>query len=172
MSVKNRLEQILEDLKQSSDPIPARKLAEKYSVSRQVIVGDIALLRARGEEILSTPKGYLKNTSLTSEVKRKFVCKHTIEETTKEIDLIIHAGGRLLDVSVEHPVYGEITGTLNIFDKADADNFNQKVIQGETSLLLELTEGLHMHTIAAESMEQLDQIEAILKVNGFLYSQH
>lgn len=169
MSVENRLEKIKEELIGASDPIAARKLAEKFGVSRQVIVGDIALLRARGEEILSTPKGYLLNNHLCHEVKRKFVCKHTIEETTSEIELIIDHGGKLLDVVVDHALYGEITGTLNIFDQIDADRFNQKVMNGETTLLLELTEGVHTHTIAAESMEQLDKIEEKLRKAGFLY---
>lgn len=78
-------------------------------------------------------------------------------------------GGKLLDVAVEHPVYGEITGTLNIFDQADATSFIKKVQAGETSLLLELTEGVHVHTIAAESMEQLGAIEKKLEEQGFLY---
>lgn len=169
MSVEVRQEKILKQLNDAKEPIVARKLAEKFNVSRQVIVGDIALLRAAGEEILSTPKGYILNTYLDKEIKKRMVCKHTIAETADEIQTIIEMGGKLLDVSVEHPVYGEITGTLNIFDQADATNFVEKVQAGETSLLLELTEGVHVHTVAAESMEKLEQIETKLKEKGFLY---
>ena len=169
MSVEVRQEKILKQLKDTKEPIVARKLAEKFSVSRQVIVGDIALLRAAGEEILSTPKGYILNTYLDNNIKKRIVCKHTIEETADEIQMIIEMGGKLLDVAVEHPVYGEITGTLNIFDQADATSFIEKVQAGETSLLLELTEGVHVHTLAAESMQQLDLIEEKLKEKGFLY---
>lgn len=169
MSVEARHEEILTTLKQAKEPIVARKLADKFNVSRQVIVGDIALLRAAGENILSTPKGYILNTHVANEMKKKIVCKHTIEETTDEINTIIELGGKLLDVSVEHPLYGEITGTLNLFDQADARQFNQKVATGETSLLLELTEGVHTHTIAADSMEQLELIEEKLKEKGYLY---
>ena len=169
MSVEVRQEKILKQLKDTKEPILARKLAEKFNVSRQVIVGDIALLRAAGEEILSTPKGYILNTYLDNNIKKRFVCKHTIEETADEIQIIIEMGGKLLDVAVEHPVYGEITGTLNIFDQADATSFIKKVQAGETSLLLELTEGVHVHTIAAESMEQLGAIEKKLEEQGFLY---
>lgn len=164
-----RLEQILNELKHTSEPIVARKLAEKFDVSRQVIVGDIALLRASGEDILSTPKGYLLHTALQHEVTQKMVFKHTIKETVDEINTVIAAGGKILDVAIDHPVYGELTGTLNIFDQADADHFNQKVKAGETSLLSELTEGVHVHTIAAKNMEQLQKIEAKLREKGYLY---
>lgn len=169
MSVETRQEKILKELKKSKNPIVARKLAEKFKVSRQVIVGDVALLRAAGEEILSTPKGYILNTHLDNEIKKKIVCKHTTDETIDEINTIINMGGRLLDVSVEHPIYGEITGTLNIFDQVDADAFNKRVKAGETSLLLELTEGVHMHTIAADSMDKLELIEEKLNKKGYLY---
>lgn len=169
MTVETRQEKILQELKQAQEPIVARKLAEKFGVSRQVIVGDVALLRAAGENILSTPKGYLLNQHTDNEIKKKLVCKHTIDETADEINIIIKMGGRLLDVTVEHPVYGEITGTLNIFDQADANQFNQKVNKGETSLLLELTEGVHVHTVAADSMQKLNLIEEKLREAGFLY---
>ena len=72
-------------------------------------------------------------------------------------------------MGIEHSVYGELTGTLNIFDQADADHFNQKVQAGEASLLSELTEGVHVHTIAAKSMEQLKLIEEKLRGKGYLY---
>ena len=175
MTVEKRQKSILIELEKADQPIVARKLAEKFSVSRQVIVGDIALLRAAGHEVLSTPKGYLLQSewsTASKDVKRKFVCKHSIEETVDEINTIIQNGGKVIDVAIEHPVYGEITGTLNIFNQADADHFNEKVKKGETSLLSELTEGVHLHTIAAETMEQLDLIEGKLSEKGYLYKSN
>lgn len=169
MKAEQRQQRILNELKNASEPIIARRLAEQFEVSRQVIVGDIALLRAAGEEIISTPKGYLLNTVLNQEIKKKFVCRHEIDETTDEINTIIGLGGKILDVAIEHPVYGELTGTLNIFDQADADVFNRKVENKETSLLSELTEGVHVHTVAADSMIELDSIEEALKEKGYLY---
>lgn len=175
MTVDKRQKSILNELEQSNQPIVARKLAEKFSVSRQIIVGDIALLRAAGHEILSTPKGYLLQkewASSSNEVKRKFACKHSIDETVDEINTIVVNGGKVIDVSIDHPIYGEITGALNIFTQADAKHFNEKVKKGETSLLSELTEGVHMHTIAADTMEQLDRIEEKLDEKGYLYKSN
>jgi len=169
VKVKERLQRILNELENTSEPIVARQLAEKFDVSRQVIVGDVARLRASGEEIMSTPRGYLLNKPLSHHVSKKLVCKHTIKETVDEINTIVEAGGQLLDVAIEHPVYGDLTGALNIFNQEDADQFNQKVINGETTLLSELTDGVHVHTIAAETMEQLDLIEAKLEEKDYLY---
>jgi len=168
LKVEERLEEILKTLKDSSEPIVAREFAKKYQVSRQVIVGDIARLRAAGEEIVSTPRGYLMNTPINHQITKKIICKHTPEETIDEINTIVGLGGKLLDVAIDHPVYGELTGALNIFDQADADQFNQKVVSGEASLLSELTEGIHVHTIAASSMMILEAIEEKLEEKGYL----
>ena len=58
MKANQRRQLILETLNQSSQPISASQLAKQLEVSRQVIVGDVALLRASNHDILSTPKGY------------------------------------------------------------------------------------------------------------------
>lgn len=168
LKVEERLVKILKILEESTEPIIARELAETFDVSRQVIVGDIARLRAAGENILSTPRGYLLNIRLNHQVTKKIICRHSPKETVDEINTIVELGGKLLDVTIDHPVYGELTGALNIFDQADADQFNQKVMSGEASLLSELTEGIHVHTIAAETMALLEVIEEKLKNKGYL----
>lgn len=168
MKVEKRLEKIMKTLENSTEPVIARELAEKFGVSRQVIVGDIARLRAAGEEIVSTPRGYLLNARLHHQVTKKIICKHSPEETIDEVNTIISLGGKLLDVAIEHPVYGELTGALNIFSQEDADQFNQKVLDGEVSLLSELTEGIHVHTIAADTMEIIEVIEEKLAAKGYL----
>lgn len=54
-----RRAQILEILKKSEQPVSGTDLAGRLHVSRQVIVQDVALLRAENREILSTYKGYV-----------------------------------------------------------------------------------------------------------------
>lgn len=169
MGAKKRREQLLSDLKYSSHPIVARELAEKFQVSRQVIVGDIALLRAAGEEILSTPKGYVMRVASGVQYKKKIVCQHTRQQTREELQIIIDLDGEIIDVSVEHPLYGELNGTLNISSYADIDEFMEQITANDTSLLSELTEGLHTHTIAAKNREKVEMIESKLKKKGFLY---
>lgn len=58
MHAQERRQEILKLLHQSAHPISASALAERFSVTRQVIVGDIALLRSSGADILATPRGY------------------------------------------------------------------------------------------------------------------
>ena len=46
-----------EIIKGASNPIPGRELGELVKVSRQVISGDITLLKAKGEPIIATIVG-------------------------------------------------------------------------------------------------------------------
>lgn len=169
MEAKKRRDKILSELKGSSKPIVARALADKYNVSRQVIVGDIALLRAGGEDILSTPKGYVMHVVSGIQYKKKIVCQHRREQTREELQTIVNLNGEIIDVNIEHPIYGEIHGTLNISSNDDIDVFLNQITENDASLLSELTEGLHTHTIAAKNKEIVEKIESELKEKGFLY---
>ena len=55
----DRKQAIIEEIQKSDKPVSASKLAKHFGVSRQIIVGDIALLRAAGTQIIATPRGYL-----------------------------------------------------------------------------------------------------------------
>ena len=54
-----RRDEILKILKQAGQPVPGTDLAQRFQVSRQVIVQDIAILRASDEKILPTARGYM-----------------------------------------------------------------------------------------------------------------
>ena len=54
-----RREAVLERLRAAQAPVSAAALARQFSVSRQIIVGDVALLRAAGADITATPRGYV-----------------------------------------------------------------------------------------------------------------
>ena len=54
-----RRQAVAQALEEAVGPVSAAALAERFSVSRQIIVGDVALLRAGGTDILATPRGYL-----------------------------------------------------------------------------------------------------------------
>lgn len=170
MEAEMRRNKILSHLKDVSEPIIARNFAEKFDVSRQVIVGDIALLRAEGNEILSTPKGYVIKTFSKEREQRRIVCQHSLERTLEELYLIVDHGGEVIDVIVDHPIYGEMVGGLNISSRIEADEFVKKVKNSNTALLAELTGGLHSHTITAKDPETIDRIIASLKEKELLYS--
>ena len=52
MTGSDRRQEILKNIKESDRPVSGSKLAKDYDVSRQVIVQDIALLRASGYDII------------------------------------------------------------------------------------------------------------------------
>lgn len=156
-------------LDQAEEAVVARTLASAFNVSRQVIVGDIALLRASGVGIISTPKGYIMR-SLTEEGEcESVVCQHLPEETKEELYAIVDLGGEVVDVTVEHPIYGQIRGDLRISNRLEADDFIEKINQNKSALLSNLTDGLHTHTIKAKNKDRLQKIKENLKSKGFLY---
>ena len=82
----DRRNQIVKIIQNSPSPVPARSLAASCQVSRQVIVQDIALIRAAGYDIISTNRGYILNSS--SQVDRVFKVRHTDERMEEELNAI------------------------------------------------------------------------------------
>lgn len=160
---------ILAQLQAAVEPISARALAEQTKVSRQVIVQDISLLKARDEPILATAQGYIFVRKQTNHRPRKvIVCKHTPEQSREELNLIVDHGVTILDVSVEHPLYGEITAALHIKSRKDVEQFIHQVKSKKASLLSELTEGVHLHTLEADTEQQILEACRALEKAGFL----
>ena len=117
-------EKIFHTLNSSKKPIKGTELSNKFNVSRQVIVQDIALLRARGKDILATPQGYIIPRAYRDDkLVKKIVCKHEgYDEIEDELITIIDLGGKIIDVIVEHPLYGEIRSPLEIGSRLDLQN--------------------------------------------------
>lgn len=113
---------IKEKLEQAEHRLRGADLANECGVSRQVIVGDMALLRAEGMDIISTPRGYYLNKEKKG-CLRTLVCRHGRQGTEKELIAIVAAGGIIHDVRVEHEIYGELHGQLEIKSKEDAVSF-------------------------------------------------
>lgn len=164
---RNELTKILEETK---EPVSGTELAKRLGVSRQVIVQDIALLRAVNKNILSTTKGYLIYKQDKQKVNRCFATRHTTEEIEDELNTIVDNGGKVLDVIVMHDLYGEISVDLIIKNRRDVADFVEKVKAKRTVPLKDLTNGTHLHTVEADSEEILDQIERALKEKNYLVS--
>lgn len=168
MEAKQRREQLLQLLSENTEPLSGTLLAQKLGVSRQVIVQDIALLRAVNKNILSTAKGYLLYRPEPKRATRCFSVCHTASQIEDELCAIIDRGGRVLDVIVTHPIYGAISADLIISSRRDIYDFVRKVNERRSIPLKELTGGQHYHTVEADSEKILDEIEALLRIKGYL----
>lgn len=164
-----RRDNLISILSEQTEPISGTELSRKLGVSRQVIVQDIALLRVSEINIISTTKGYLLYQPDRSKVRRTFKVKHTTEQIEEELCLIVDHGGKVLDVLVNHGLYGEIATDLIIRNRQDVYQFVQKVKERQIKPLKELTDGIHHHTVEADSEETLDRIGAALQNKGFIY---
>ncbi|NLM45678.1 MAG: transcription repressor NadR [Firmicutes bacterium] len=169
METTERREAILAMLTKAERPLTGTELAVRFGVSRQVIVQDIALLRAAGEQILATPQGYLlPQLQKSDNVQAVVACQHSREEIEHELSLVVDLGGKILDVVVEHPLYGEIKGNLMIASRRDVQNFVKQMDSSQAQPLAVLTAGIHLHTIEAPTASVLDEIVAALREAGFL----
>lgn len=166
MNGEERRNQILHILETSKTPVSGTRLAKEFDVSRQVIVQDIALIRARDIDIGSTNRGYVVNNK--EQAKRVFKVHHSEEETEKELQLMVDLGGTVCDVFVYHKTYGVIRGDLKIKSRYDIGCYLDKIRSGKSSLLMKVTSGYHYHTVTAESTEVLDRIQDALGEAGFL----
>lgn len=164
-----RREHLLELLKNSTSPISGSALARALGVSRQVIVQDIALLRAVNKNILSTNKGYVlyDPSEETQKARRTIAVSHSDEQTQDELYTIVDFGGKVLDVVIEHDIYGQITVDLILKSRQDVDEFIAKVAKSKAKPLKTLTGNKHFHTVEADSEQLLDIIEEKLREKGY-----
>ena len=166
MSGEERREEILKLLKNSKKPISGRSLAQHFEVSRQVIVQDVALLRAKMHKITSTNTGYLLEEK--DAYSRVFKVSHSDEEAEEELTLIVDLGGCVEDVFVYHKAYGLLRAELNIQSRMDVEKFMSDIKSGKSSLLKNITSGYHYHTVNASTEAILDVIQEKLDEKGFL----
>jgi len=157
-------------LKETNEPMTGSELAAKTNVSRQVIVGDISLLKARNEPIIATSQGYLylKSNSPVSMHERTIACNHPPDRTEEELNICVDHGVTVKDVKIEHPVYGDLTASILVSNRKEVTQFIKKIKSTQSSYLLELTNGIHLHTICAPSEKALDDAIEALRETHFL----
>jgi len=173
IKTKERRSRLLARLKKSNEALIGSQLAEEFGVSRQVIVQDIALLRAQGEKIVATSQGYFYEDNLgMPTVRASIACRHGDQkELRDELLTVINFGGRVVDVKVEHPIYGELSGNLMISSVEDVEKFVDNYQQNEAQLLSKLTDGVHLHTIEAVNNQVLEKIKEELQRKGYLLKE-
>lgn len=163
---EDRRAQILRTIAASDVPISGSKLAMEFGVSRQVIVQDIALLKAAGEDILSTVRGY---HCLSPKDSRKYIyVEHGREQMEEELITIVDNGGLIINTGIEHPIYGKVQVDMNISSRKDVKAFIQKSLADDFSPLSALTSGKHFHLVETQSPEDMQGIFAALGEIGIL----
>ena len=167
MEAASRRLAILDRLRTADRPVSASALAAGLNVSRQIIVGDIALLRAGGAEISATPRGYVLPRA-TDGITRTIACRHTLAQTGQELDILVDNGCTVLDVIVEHPVYGQLTGQLQLSSSYDVEQFLARIRDSAAAQLSMLAGGLHLHTLCCPNEDAYTRACAALKAAGLL----
>lgn len=166
MTGSERRDAIIRTIQKTHIPVSGKSLAASYDVSRQVIVQDIALIRAAGYDIISTNRGYILNTPVKEEMI--FKVHHTDAQLEEELNAIVDLGGCIENVMVNHRVYGHIEARLGISSRRMVSEFLEDIQNGKSSPLKNITSNYHYHTISADSRKTLDMIEQMLTEKGFL----
>ena len=169
MNAAQRRECILTRLSGAQNPVSASALAAELGVSRQIVVGDVALLRAGGAQIDATPRGYQLHPAEKGYTGILACVHRTEDEMRRELYTVVDQGGTVVDVAVENSLYGEIRATLNLCNRYDVDNFIRQAADAPESLLSRMTGGVHLHTLRCPDEETFQRIEAALREKGILY---
>ncbi|RBP38002.1 transcription repressor NadR [Garciella nitratireducens] len=172
MDSSQRRQKILEIIKERSVPIKGIDLAKKFHVSRQIIVQDIAILRAAGEKIIATPQGYVfPFSSKPFCLKKTIACYHKSDEIFDELRILVDMGAKVIDVMVDHPVYGEIKANLMISSRKELNDFVMEFKRLQAEPLSSLTEGIHLHTIEVPDESIYKEILLKLAQKGYLIEE-
>lgn len=147
MNYQDRRSEILRMLGESEGYTSAAEFARYFGVTRQIIVSDIALLRANGHRIQASRRGYRLEQAPGSGQLRSIVCRHRSDQVLDEFYTVVDNGGSVVSVVVEHPIYGQLSADLSIDSRYDAQEFVQRQKSTRASQLSDLTGGLHIHTL-------------------------
>lgn len=163
----DRRDTIVKALTEAEHPVSGSALGKLTGVTRQVVVQDIALLRNSGYPIEATARGYvlIKPEEVPTRV---FKTRHTQDQTADELNLFVDHGATVVDVFVNHRIYGRVAAELGLKNRRDVARFITELESGISTPLMSLTSGYHFHHITAESEEVLDEIEQALEDKGYL----
>ena len=170
MHTEERRAKILARIQSSPAPVSGAALAKEFSVSRQIVVGDIAILRAMGTAVYATPRGYLIPETAVRELPcyATITCEHGMDGLADELRIIVDHGGKVRDVIVEHPLYGEIRADLLLSTRHEVEQFLEKMQGSRANPLLIITGGVHLHTIEVPNPEALARIKEKLREKHIL----
>ena len=165
---------IVELLKRVNEAVTGSELAQQCGVSRQIIVGDISILRAKGIPVISTPQGYqliVDTRGSVDVLQRRIVCCHGPELVKKELETIVDNGGIIRNVGVEHHVYGFLEVELLLRSRRDIRRYIEQMKETKATLLSSISHGVHTHLIEVDSEDDWQAILAELNKMHILLSE-
>ena len=167
---EERRQELVRRLRTSNTPVLGSELADQFGVSRQVLVQDMAILRAAGTDIIATPRGYLLRNPGPAAHHDVLRVKHDHAAIMDELTILVDLGIRIIDVTIDHPVYGLLRGDLNVSSRQDAVEYLQRLDSTSSGALEEMTGGRHSHAIESPRPDLLDKARSELKKKGYLVS--
>jgi transcriptional regulator of NAD metabolism len=163
-----RRAELLRRIESADAPVTGTDLAQALGVSRQIIVQDVAVLRAAGDEVISTPRGYMLLSRQPTAHRAILVTRHNRDDAVKELSIMVDEGLRVVDVLVEHPIYGELRAPLMFGSRSDVHAWHERIEATGASLLSDLTDGVHLHTVEAADPARIERAREELRKRGFL----
>ena len=82
---------------------------------------------------------------------------------------MVDCGCTVVDVIVEHPVYGQLTAPLALSSRYDVEQFIQRMQDSHAQPLSALTGGVHLHTLSCPSEDAFSYLKVSLQAMGMLY---
>lgn len=155
MSAQERQDLIVESLQMTDKPITGSVFASEANVSRQVIVQDISILKAKKYPIIATSRGYLLQREEDANYQKVIAVEHGPDRTEEELQIIVDHGVTVRDVTVEHALYGEITASIMVSNRMEVEQFIGKMKQTKSPYLSTLTDGIHLHQLESDREEKI-----------------
>lgn len=172
MNNQMRREKLLEILRNETAPVTGVELSRRLKVTRQIIVGDVALLRSAGRPIMATARGYiLEGQAGQKGCSRQFACqgkKMEDKELQQELNAIVDNGGIILYLQLNTSIYGELCIPLNLRSRRDVRRYLARVKEEGNPFITVVTGGSHTLLVEAHSQEEMQAIEEDLDELGIL----
>ncbi len=121
-----------------------------------------AALQRRG---YSEPRGYCIQGAAPGLVRRVAV-RHTPHRMETELNIMVDNGCTVVDVIVEHPLYGQLTGSLQLSTRAEVEQFMARSLT--TQPLSALTGGIHLHTLLCPDEAAFQRVREALRQEDIL----
>jgi hypothetical protein len=163
-----RRERMIQLLQEGRRSITGSELSSSLGVSRQAIVNDIAILRAAGEPIDGGPQGYRWRGDEPTAVLATIACRHDREGCQEELETLVAHGVAVLDVVVDHELYGAVHADMNVSSHRDVQRIMEVLHTSDVEPLSALTGGLHAHHVRAPDDVALGSARSDLALLGIL----